>query len=280
MMSALKIVIELSKIRIAVMATATALMGYVLAARGLSPDAVLPLAGVFLLACGAGALNQAQEPDIDACMNRTRNRPIPSGRLDVPRAVAIALLLLALGLACLSGNREAVALGVLTVAWYNGVYTYLKRTSPFAAIPGGVVGALPPVIGWVAAGGELFDPRIGVIAIFFFVWQVPHFWLLLMRIGPEYAKAGLPTLTSLLTRRQLASVTWVWMVATGVACMVIPLLLAPGLWVYAALFAASAWMVWGATRMLRSGGTFLAFKEINLYALAVMSLLSLSGFLR
>ena len=255
MKNALRIVVELSKIRIAVMATATALMGYVLAARGLSVEALLPLAGVFLLACAAGALNQAQEPGIDARMDRTRNRPIPSGRIDVPGAVAIALLLLAAGLLCLSGSREAMALGVLTVAWYNGVYTYLKRTSPFAAIPGGVVGALPPVIGWVAAGGELFDPRIGVIAIFFFVWQVPHFWLLLMRIGPEYEKAGLPTLTSLLNRRQLASVTWVWMVATGVACMVIPLLLAPGLWVYATLFAASAWMVWGATRMLRSNTT-------------------------
>jgi hypothetical protein len=69
------------------------------------------------------------------------------------------------------------------------------------------------------------------------------------------------------------------MVATGVACMVIPLLLAPGAWVYATLFAASAWMVWGATRMFRSGGQFLAFKEINLYALAVMCLLSLSGLL-
>ena len=191
MKRAIGIVIELSKIRIAVMATATALMGYVLAALGLSPDAMLPLAGVFLLACGAGALNQVQEPGIDARMDRTRNRPIPSGRIDVLRAALIALLLLGAGLACLSGSREAVALGVLTVAWYNGVYTYLKRTSPFAAIPGGVVGSLPPVIGWAAVTGSVsVEPLILFLIIF--MWTPPHFWALALYRNGDYEKAGVP----------------------------------------------------------------------------------------
>jgi protoheme IX farnesyltransferase len=262
------------------MAGVSALMGYILAARAVTPEAIAPLAGVIVLACGSGALNQYQERDLDAQMVRTRSRPIPSGRLSPGRALAVAIALLVLGAVLLSGNGTAVALGIVTVFWYNGVYTPLKRVSALAAIPGGVVGSLPPVIGFVSAGGDPFAPVIVAVAFFFFVWQVPHFWLLLMRIGEDYERAGMPTLSALLSRRQLSRLIYVWMLATGVTCMVIPIVLAPALWVHVALLAASVWLVWHATRMLRSQGRFLAFREINVYALVVMGLLSVSGLLR
>ena len=104
-------------------------------------------------------------------------------------------MLVALGTAGLMGHPLAALLGLITVVWYNGIYTPLKRVTAFAAIPGGVVGAIPPVIGWVSGGGDPTDARIIVVAFFFFVWQVPHFWLLLMRIGGDYERAGLPSLT-------------------------------------------------------------------------------------
>lgn len=274
------IILELSKVRIAVMAAVSSMMGYILAAHSLPPHSIVSFVAVLFLAAGAGALNQVQERDIDALMNRTKNRPIPTGRLSTGRALAISLALLVAGAVLLWPNPTALSLGVLTVFWYNGVYTWLKRVSALAAIPGGVVGSLPPVIGFVNGGGDLFDPVIVAVGFFFFVWQVPHFWLLLLRIGEDYERAGMPTLSSLLDRRQLARVTYVWMLATGVACMAIPVALAPQPWVYVALFAASVWLVWHATQMVRSGGTVVVFKEINIYALIVMGLLSLSGLLR
>jgi len=271
---------ELGKVRIAVLSTASAATGFALAARGWDTLMIPTLGGVFLLACGAGALNQVQERDIDALMLRTRNRPIPSGRLSARAALVIAIAMLALGLAALSFSPVAMLLGLVTVLWYNGVYTPLKRVSAFAAIPGGVVGAIPPVIGWVAGGGSAADPRILAVAFFFFVWQVPHFWLLLFRIGDDYARAGLPVLTNVFTRPQLARVIYVWMIATAVACMSMPLFGVPaGKWIMAGLGLASVWLGWHATTMVRSQGRVLAFHQINLYALFVISLLSVSGFI-
>jgi protoheme IX farnesyltransferase len=183
-----------------------------------------------------------------------------------------------LGAVSLYPNWIAIALGVFTVFWYNGVYTPLKRVTAFAAVPGGLVGALPPVIGWVCAGGDIFDPRIRAVAFFFFIWQIPHFWLLLMRTGEDYRRAGLPSLTSVFSREQLARVTFVWMLATAVASLVFPLFgVTRSLWVYLGFVAAAAWLGWHAVSMLRSGGTHLAFKEINVFALLVISLLAVSG---
>ena len=274
------IIMELSKARIAIMAAVSSLMGYVLAAHSLSLDAIVPITGVFLLACGAGALNQVQESGIDARMERTRNRPIPSGRISRGRALIASLGILSAGALCLWGHPTPLALGAITVLWYNAVYTPLKRVSPLAAIPGGVVGALPPMMGFTIGGGALYDPVIVAVAFFFFVWQVPHFWLLLLRIGPDYERAGMPTLSSLLNRVQLTRIIYVWMIATGVVCMVIPLVLEPELWIHVALFAASAWLIYAATKMLRSRGAVLAFREINVYALVVMGLLGVSGLMR
>lgn len=271
-------VLELAKVRIAVLATASAVTGYFLAARGFSADIVLLVAGVFLLAGGAGALNQVQEVSIDALMLRTAGRPIPSGRMSRRTGLLIALAMLGLGLVFLASSPAAAALGVCTVIWYNGIYTPLKRVTAFAAIPGGIVGALPPAIGWAMGGGALNDPRIVAVAFFFFVWQVPHFWLLLLRIGDDYVRAGLPTLTQLFSRGQLARIIYVWMIATVVACVSMPLFgVSSAVWAQVGLAVASLWLGWHATAMVRSQGEVLAFHHINVYALFVISVLSLSG---
>ncbi len=270
-------ILELGKVRIAVLSTASATAGWILAARSFSLAMLPAVAGVFLLALGAGALNQYQERDLDGLMQRTARRPLPTGRMRAGTALAIALALVALGAACLASNLIAVLLGMFTVVWYNGVYTPLKRVTAFAAIPGGVVGSVPPMIGWTAAGGDPLDPRIIAVAFFFFVWQVPHFWLLLLRIGDDYARAGLPTLTALFTRRQLARIVYVWMIATAVACLSMPMFgVASPAWAFVGLAAASLWLGWHATTMVRSNGRVLAFHQINVYALFVITLISLS----
>ena len=217
-----RILLELSKVRIAVLSMASTVAGYVLAARGFPVGGLVPLFSVFLLACGAATINQYQDRDIDGVMERTRNRPIPSGRISPGAALLSGVVLVCVGTAGLMGNPLAALLGLVTVGWYNGIYTPLKRVTAFAAIPGGVVGAIPPVIGWVSGGGSPGDARIIAVAFFFFVWQVPHFWLLLMRIGGDYERAGLPSLTAVFSRRQLTRITFVWMIATAFACLLIP----------------------------------------------------------
>jgi len=260
------------------MSVVTVLAGYVLAAGGFDANTVKAAIGVFLLACGASALNQWQERDLDALMVRTARRPLPSGRVTPRYVLTAALAMVVLGCAVLYPNWAAIALGILTVFWYNGVYTPLKRVTAFAAVPGGVVGALPPVIGWVCAGGDILDPRIRAVAFFFFIWQIPHFWLLLMRTGDDYRRAGLPTLTMVFSRGQLSRVTFVWMLATAVVSLVLPLFGVTGsIWVYLGYVAASGWLAWHAVVMLRSGGTRLAFNQINVFALLVVTLLAVSG---
>jgi protoheme IX farnesyltransferase len=136
--------------------------GFIFFMHQVSPEVLVCASGVFLLAAGASALNQFQERKQDALMERTRNRPLPSGAVQ-PRSALITAIVLALGgtlvLWTFCGWLPAL-LGVANLAWYNGVYTPLKQRSYFAVLAGALNGAVPPVIGWVAAGGALADPKI------------------------------------------------------------------------------------------------------------------------
>ena len=278
----LKIFFDLSKGRIALLAALSTATGYILAADSVSLAIVFPTVGLFLLACGSSALNQYQERDIDSLMKRTKGRPIPSGRLTPPQALVIALLSMLSGslILLVGSNVVALGLGLFAAFWYNAIYTPLKKRSPFAAIPGALVGAIPPAVGWAAAGGSPFDPKILAVCFFFFVWQVPHFWLLLLVYGKDYEEAGLPSLTSIFTAGQLSQITFVWILATAVTCLLIPLFGTVRTTITnLSLLGLTLWLVWGATRFFRARGeepSFkCAFREINIYALAVISLLSL-----
>ena len=288
-LSCLKAFVELTKLRLTVAVTLTTAAGYLLAVRGsawdlrLARELGLAVLGVFLLAAGAAGLNQWQERALDARMRRTRGRPLPSGRLDPSWALLMCGALLLLGLYCLASLAGDVvvllALGGLAAAWYNGVYTYLKRVTAFAVFPGALIGALPPCIGYVAGGGSLRDPTILLFASFFFIWQVPHFWLLLLIVGDEYRAAGLPTITGKFTPPQLARITFIWMLATAVSVLAFPAL-SPrdyaGLWGLALVMAA-VWLAAKSLGILRvpvaeeAGRSYRrAFRQINVFALLVL----------
>jgi protoheme IX farnesyltransferase len=117
-------------------------------------------------------------------------------------AVVLAAVALA-GLGWL-GGWLAVALGALAVLWYNGIYTYLKRRSSLASVVGSVIGAIPPAIGWVCAGGVLDGPILA-LSFFLLMWQVPHFLLLALRLDADYAQANLPTFVRALGKDSVAS---------------------------------------------------------------------------
>ncbi len=281
-----KIILELTKYRIALFAALSASAGFILAKRGFSSDMMTAVLGVFFLACGSCALNQYQERHTDRLMKRTQGRPIPSQRLDPTAALKIALILLFLGAFTLlkESNGTVFALGVLALFWYNGFYTFLKRRTAFASIPGALVGAIPPAMGWVHGGGDLFDPQLLAIAFFFFVWQIPHFWLLLANFGKDYEKAGFPSLTRIFTPAQLRRVTFAWVLATAVSCLVIPLFgLVNFYGVQVGFLIAGISLVWRAFMLLRSHPLEFSlrptFNSINAYVLLVMFLLTLDHLL-
>ncbi len=270
------------KIGIPVLATLSTVAGYILAAEGVSPELILPLLGIFSLAIGSSALNQVQDRNYDALMDRTKGRPIPAGVLSAREGLwmSISLVLLGMSLLALTRNPVLIGLGAFAVLWYNGVYTYLKRKSAFAVVPGAIIGSIPPVIGWVAGGGALLDIQILIVALFFFIWQIPHFWLLVMKYGKDYEKAGIPSMTQVFDPEQLARITFMWVVATAACCLMMPLVkLVTSYIVLGCLVASTLWLVRGAAKLLQAEGrvhsTRKAFHHINYYALLVICLLSI-----
>lgn len=282
----IKTFLELSKVKITIAVALTTGNGFLLASGRFDSNMILPIIGIFILACGSSAINHYQERDKDALMERTKNRPIPSGRISANGALFFALVLTAGGsyLLYYSSGMLAMQLGLLALLWYNAIYTPLKRKTAFAVIPGAVIGAIPPLVGWVAGGGSLFDARAWIMAFFFFIWQVPHFWLLMLKYGKEYEKAGYPSITNIYTEDQIKNVTFIWVMATVISAMMIPLFYASQSWIILAGFLISgSWvMVIFSRLMLKRNEPFRPmyyFMRINFFVLAVIVLLSLQPFL-
>ena len=276
----MKLIIELIRVRLTALTTLSALTGAIMATGQWGFVFLVTVAGVFLLAAGATVLNQIQERDLDVKMSRTKNRPLPSGRLTPRQAGIIAISLLSLGSAILlMGGYVSPLLGLFAVFMYNIVYTALKKRSPFAAVPGAVIGAVPPAIGWTSAGRPLNDPAIIALMIFFFLWQVPHFWLLFQDRADEYREAGFPVLAGFFDSDQVRRITFVWTIATAGSCLIFPIfgiLVQPVL--YGLLWIASIVLVWRtADTLLGAGRLNRAFLTTNLFALFLMILLITSS---
>ncbi len=273
---------EITKLRITIFVTITTIFGFIAATNSINIDFILPTLGILLLACGSAALNHFQERKTDAMMDRTRNRPIPSGKISASSVLKISLFLIISGslLLFIGSGLLALSFGLLNLIWYNGVYTPLKKISPLAIIPGSLVGAIPPIVGWLAGGGYLFDPQIVLISFFFFIWQIPHFWLLLMVLDKDYQKAGFPTLTQLFSQQQLGRITFIWIIATGVTGLLIPLFqISQNGFINYSLFFAALWLAFKSINLLQQTqevSTFrFAFRSINYFALFVVIIVSI-----
>jgi heme o synthase len=278
----INILFELTKIRITSFVTVTTAFGFLCAADEVSAKIIAPVFGILFLACGSAVINHFQERETDALMDRTKARPIPSGRISAESSLKIAIVLLIIGSLIMFFGAGMLALGLalLNLIWYNGIYTPLKKKNPMAIIPGSLVGAIPPVVGWVAGGGNILDPQILIISFFFFIWQIPHFWLLLLVFGKDYEKAGFPTLTQIFNSDQLARITFIWILATIVTGLLIPIFgLVKNDIINLGLFSASIWLGWNAFKLLMSNKGRIqfrfAFREINLFAILVVILVSI-----
>ncbi|MGH7134071.1 MAG: heme o synthase [Phycisphaerales bacterium] len=185
--------VELTKPRVVLMVLVTTLVGFYLGSWE-TPDyltLLVTLVGTGLAAGGTLALNQYIEREADGRMDRTRNRPLPSGRMQPFDALLFGALVTAVGLVILAllVNPLASMVTATTVVTYLGMYTPMKRYTPLCGVVGAVPGALPPVTGWVAATGE-FGPGAWVLFSILFLWQLPHSLAIAQLYAADYARGG------------------------------------------------------------------------------------------
>ena len=250
-------VLQLVKIRLNSLVVVTAAGGYYMAAPQVFDPTVLVATclGTGLVACGAAALNQVRERDIDRQMERTKDRPVAAGRMTPGEAIAISGVMSATGFAMLwlAASAAPALIAVMTLAIYLFVYTPMKRLTSLSTVVGAIPGALPPVIGWTAAGGSLASAAPWSLFLIMFVWQLPHFLAIAWMFRDDYARAGLRMLPvvdrdGVLTGSQTA----LW-AATLVPVTLLPYLLrlASGTYAIAALVLGVAFLVFAARFMAR-----------------------------
>jgi heme o synthase len=219
-----EVLIRLTRVRLSLMVTISAITGYFLTGSNPGTAVLYLFVGVFFLATGTTVLNQIQESKRDGLMPRTNHRPIPAGEISRFSASVVTFILLVTGSLLLSLNGWVpMVLGLSNIVFYNLIYTPLKTRSWLAIIPGAVVGAVPPLMGWTSAGYSILHPHVMFIAIFVFLWQIPHFWLLMIKYGKEYEMAGFSSISKNLNEGQIKLVVFYWGVITSMFLMLFPL---------------------------------------------------------
>ncbi|MGW8313687.1 MAG: UbiA family prenyltransferase [Desulfuromonadales bacterium] len=180
--------------------------------------------GIFLMSAACSVLNQVQERFTDALMRRTCRRPLACGDLTARTGMLIGVILGSGGLAVLFATTGTVTtlLGLTATGWYLLVYTPLKRVSSLAVVAGTPCGALPPLIGWMAAGGAPLDPRPLTLVLLMILWQVPHYWLLALPERDELKRVGFKVLPEKLSGAQLLSMSHFWILGTITATLLLP----------------------------------------------------------
>ncbi|MCL6267314.1 heme o synthase [Flagellimonas myxillae] len=188
---------EITKAKLAVSVVFSSIAGYFLGATQIELVSLLLLAfGGYCMVGASNAYNQVIEKDLDALMKRTKNRPIPSGRMTVATAMTIAIIMTLLGVVALYILSPKTAMfGAISIFLYTSAYTPLKTKTPLSVFVGAIPGAIPFMLGWVAATND-FGIEPGTLFMIQFFWQFPHFWALGWMLDEDYKKGGfkmLPT---------------------------------------------------------------------------------------
>ncbi|RZV55580.1 MAG: protoheme IX farnesyltransferase [Flavobacteriaceae bacterium] len=182
---------EITKVRLAVSVVFSSLAGYLLGAEVVDFKTLVLLAiGGYCMVGASNAYNQIIERDLDALMDRTKNRPVPAGRMSVNSAFAVASILTILGVVILyTINPQTAMFGAISIFLYTSVYTPLKTKTPLSVFVGAIPGAIPFMLGWVAATDD-FGIEPGTLFALQFFWQFPHFWAIGWFLFEDYKKGG------------------------------------------------------------------------------------------
>jgi protoheme IX farnesyltransferase len=182
---------QLTKVGLSLSVVFSSIAGYLLAAEIVDTFIVIQLAiGGYFMVGASNAFNQVIEKDTDSLMKRTMNRPLPTGRMSVSTALTIAFLFTILGIAILYNiNAKSALFGAISIFLYTSIYTPLKSVTPLTVFVGAIPGAIPFMLGWVAATNQ-FGIEAGFLFLIQFFWQFPHFWAIGWLQFEEYQKAG------------------------------------------------------------------------------------------
>ena len=226
-MSNLNALSRLIRLPLSAMVALSALTGALATGLHLSWMTLWALAwGIFLLSSSCSVINQVQERFTDALMRRTCLRPLACGDLSATTGMLIGVLFGSGGLAILlvATGTATTLLGLVATGWYLLIYTPLKRLSSLAVLAGTPCGALPPLIGWMAAGGDPLDPRPYTLVLLMVLWQVPHYWLLALPDRKELQRLGFKALPEKLTGHQLLNISHFWILGMVTATLLLPLM--------------------------------------------------------
>ena len=202
---------DLTKYKLSAAVTLSAVTGYFLSGNKVEVSFFLVAAGVFFLSSGSAAMNQYTESVTDSIMKRTSKRPIPSKMISGKNALFASILLYAAGsILIMCTGLAPFLLGALNVILYNVVYTRLKKITPLSIVPGALVGAIPPLIGFTASEATSLNTGIIGFSLFMFLWQLPHFWLIIIKYREEYNAAGFATIAKYMNDKQIRNLIFFW----------------------------------------------------------------------
>lgn len=218
---------EIIKFPISLWVALSAAVGYSLGLPEPDSGFWLTLGSVFLLSAGSAGINNIQDRQFDRQLARTRQRPLASGRLPLGYALVQSSLLVLAGTwgLCLTRNGAlAACLGWLGIGLYNGIYTPMKHRSMLAVLPGALCGAIPVAIGWAAAGRGMHGGQ-GVMAVMavMSVWQLPHFWLVVLTHANDYSRPWIPSMLTVFSVRQLERILLAWIALFSAMMLMVPL---------------------------------------------------------
>lgn len=272
----LGILFELTKFRITFFVSFSTTLGFILYSGSFNFFTVITSIGVWFLAASSSVFNHFQEQKTDALMPRTRTRPLPSGKVNSFYVVFLGGLLFISGSFTLLffTNALSLLLALTAFVWYNLIYTPLKRKTAFAVVPGSVIGALPPVIGYVGAGGDLLNPVSLSLAIFFFIWQIPHFWILSLLFDSDYKKAGFPVMTDVMPDTSIKILTYAMIIVLALSGLSFLYYVESAMFASILIASASFGIAVYSLNVFKKSNYRKVFLAINLYVLFVIITLS------
>lgn len=272
----------LTKFTLSFVVSLSLLFGFILFKNTISIEMINPFIAVLLLALGVSSLNQVQEYKEDSLMNRTKNRPISSGRLSPNKGLFISLFLIFFSFIFIYFSLKllGVILFISVIFLYNLFYTKAKKITIYAAVYGAVLGIVPPLIGWLSAGGKITDIGFVALGLFYFIWQIPHFWLLTLKYHKEYENANFPTIVNFFGIQAVERITFIWLLLTLIAGMFLTLVFVKSsIFIIFLILLLNIYTLFIVFKLRSTHNYIFTFVNINSYMLALMGILVINSLL-
>lgn len=270
---------EITKFRLSISVLFSSVAGFFLGAESIGLDVLaLLVIGGYCMVGASNVFNQIIERDLDALMERTKSRPLPAGHMTVNQAMALGLILTLIGLVSLYWiNPKTAMFGAISIFLYVSVYTPLKTKTPLSVFVGALPGAIPFMLGWVAATGS-FGIEPGTLFMIQFFWQFPHFWAIGWFLDEDYKKAGFQMLPTGKRDKGTAVQIVLYSIWTALTAL-IPVAHKTGslqISLYSGFVVAllGLWLIWAAWRLYKQRTTAAA-KKLMLVSVAYLTLIQI-----